>query len=327
MRKCNDCEREYEDSFVGKKTQLCKICYNRYKNSNYLKKEYVKIKDLPLIEQEKVINACMKKRTTLNKNKKITRNIVKKEQPKENIEDLEILNIVKNDIEEAFDMVGIPQDYLEFKKLPELIEMLFELVVSEKRINDAKEAEKAFNNIGTDYDHLIEAEAEDEEDMGRIIKLSLMKNKLRQLRRPTKHIITYLDILEPVLLKIKQYPILVKEIENANKLLHEQIHPMYYIKASQYAKEIVEENSDKYKNITSETLNPLHSNKKHFNWQVSCFNLHGNPNRQQFISEKGIWANNITDAKFKIKKFLKDYFPNVTYMEKDLVIEEDLNNE
>ena len=44
------------------------------------------------------------------------------------------------------------------------------------------------------------------------------------------------------------------------------------------------------------------------------------------MSEKGIWANNIIDAKFKIKKFLSDYFPNVTYMEKDLIIEEDIQN-
>lgn len=330
MRVCKDCEREYDDSFVGTKTQLCKICYNRLKNSCYLKKEYIKIKDLPLKEQEDVINACMKKRATVSKKKKTIKNIMVKEQiteqAKRNIEDAEILSIVKNDIEDAFDMVGIPQDYLEFKKLPELIEMLFELVVSEKRINDAKEAEKAFNNLGSDYEHLIEEEAENGEDVNRVIKYSLMKNKLKQLRRPTKNVIAYLDILEPVLLKIKQYPIIVKEIEKANETLHEQMHPMYYIKASQYAKKEVEENAEKYKNITANVLSPLHTNKKHFNWQVNCFNLHGNPNRQQFVSEKGIWADNIIDAKFKIKKFLKDYFPNVTYMEKDLIIEEDAPN-
>ena len=28
-----------------------------------------------------------------------------------------------------------------------------------------------------------------------------------------------------------------------------------------------------YKNITANVLSPLHTNKKHFNWQVSCFNL------------------------------------------------------
>ena len=75
MRICKDCEREYNDSFVGSKTQLCKICYNRLKNSSYLKKEYIKIKDLPLEEQKKVIEGCIKKRTTISKKKKTIKKV------------------------------------------------------------------------------------------------------------------------------------------------------------------------------------------------------------------------------------------------------------
>lgn len=113
MRICKDCEREYDDDFVGAKTQLCKICYNRFKNSSYLKKEYIKIKDLPLEEQEGVIKACMKKRATVNKNKKEQKNAqvtIKNKTyqiQKENTNKNQTLSIVKKDIDLAFEKANI----------------------------------------------------------------------------------------------------------------------------------------------------------------------------------------------------------------------------
>ena len=74
-------------------------------------------------------------------------------------------------------------------------------------------------------------------------------------------------------------------------------------------------------------MTPTFKNKRHFNWKVECFNLYGNPNKSLFVSENGVWADDITDAKHRIKRFLEEKFSNVTYMEKDLVIEEDFSND
>lgn len=328
MRKCKDCEREYEDAFVGTKTQLCKICYNRYKNSHYLKKEYIKIKDLPLIEQEKVIEGCMKKRTTLGKHKKAVKETVtlkKTCQVKEdNIDVNQVLAVVKNDIDLAFEKANINQDYLKLTDLPQIIEDLFLIMVDGKTVDNMKTAEDVFNNIKSDYDHLMEHTSEKE--LGKIAEVGMMQKLLCDLRRPTKMIVTYYRILEPVISKIKQYPILVKEIENTNKRLNGLRHK-YLVKASTAVMEMVKQSDDYEDMELQEDLTPTFKNKKHFNWRVDCFNLYGNPNKSLFVSENGVWADDITDAKFRIRKFLEEKFSNVTYMEKDLIIEEDFSND
>lgn len=323
MRICKDCEREYEDDFVGTKTHLCKICYNRFKNSNYLNKEYIKIKDLPLKEQDRVIKACMKKRATVNKKKVIVKKTEKKVDKTNDIDSTEILSIVKKDIDLAFEKANVNQEYLKLIDLTKIIEDLFLIIADGTTVDNIKTAEDVFNNIKSDYDHLLEHT--DVADTATITEVAMMQKILSELRRPTKMIVTYFRILEPVISKIKQYPILVKEIENSNKKL-KGLKNKYLVKASTAVMDIVKENGEYTDIELQEELTPTMKNKKHFDWKVDCFNLYGNPNKTTFVSENGVWADDIIDAKFRIKQFLKDKFPNVTYMEKDIIIEGDTQN-
>lgn len=323
MRICNDCEKEYEDDFVSERTHRCKICANRYKNAKSRNMEYVPLKDLSKEERERKIKHHFKlqaRRETKKKEKTLKR---VETNPKKTINREQILAIVKKDIDLAFEKANINQEYLKLIDLTKIIEDLFLIIADGTTVDNIKTAEDVFNNIKSDYDHLLEHT--DVADTATITEVAMMQKILSELRRPTKMIVTYFRILEPVISKIKQYPILVKEIENSNKKL-KGLKNKYLVKASTAVMDIVKENGEYTDIELQEELTPTMKNKKHFDWKVDCFNLYGNPNKTTFVSENGVWADDIIDAKFRIKQFLKDKFPNVTYMEKDIIIEGDTQN-
>ena len=216
---------------------------------------------------------------------------------------------VLKDVADAFKENNLTQDYLKYNNIPEFLDTFFSLLQEDNFLIDAKLGETIFNRLNFDYNHLIENGGWSMED---IIKGYSMQKCLLELRRPTKNILAYYSVLEPIVDYLKN-DIKFKEILDncriqSNKVKEHLETPTYNSRESNL---MLQESYVAEKNIVKFDL---------FDCSVWCYNLYGNKSKQLFRADGGMRAKNEAEAKLKFKAFIRDKFPSVSYSDKDIMI-------
>ena len=328
---CKDCEMEVEKL---NKEGICHQCYIRKTNNVYLNKKngtnnpYVPLKDIKgTIEYNRV----MGRRAATNKKKnpqvtvtKTTYKIMNENKSGltgcrdnhiiETIDDKvnKYRNEVVSDIKASFAKNNINDNYLKFKNMDEFVENFFSLLQEDNFIVDAKKADSVFFDLNIDYSHLLEnTPFEDLEGMQRC---NFLLKILLDLRRPTKEILDYYYVIDPVIAYLRKDKEFIRLLDEARIRLkqksenHKDIG--YYVRESNIVSRedfVLGERVDKF---------------KLYDATVWCYNLHGNPNKSFFRAKGGIKATTAEQAKLKFKAFLKEKFYSVTYKDEDINIEE-----
>ncbi len=206
---------------------------------------------------------------------------------------------VTKDIKKSFKEEGLTDDYLKFN-VKDFVETFMSLFEDNNYIADAKKAEIIFNKTSIDYLHSIENTDWNFEKM----QDAMYREKaLLEIRRPTKDIIYYCKMIQPIIDYLKQDADFIKLLELTKEYLDNKDEKFYIPKQS---------------NIVKMTREPY----KKYACSVSCYNLYGNKSVQVLNKEGGIWAKNKEDAKERFKNWLNTTFDTVTYKEKDIIIEE-----
>lgn len=310
---CPDCELETDKlNYRG----ICERCYKRMTNKKYRGQEY---KPLASIKGTKEYNRAMGKILKTIEEKKGKKPKMKPIATKtsETVfskkEDLKSIYYgkVSKDIKNAFAENNLSEDYLKSNNLENFVETFLSLMQEDNNsfIIQCKKAEKIFNDLGKLYNHQKESYSWDEID--KINEISYAEKALFELRRPTKETLDAyiaIDDIISYLQKDEQFMELLKEVRiNLKQRLENQKNKIY-----------LSEVTSNLTDIEQKVENKL----KLYNCKVWCFNLYGNPQKTLFTANNGVKARNEIDAKIRFKAFLQDKFPNITYKEADIIIEE-----
>ena len=130
---------------------------------------------------------------------------------------------------------------------------------------------------------------------------------LLEIRRPTKDVLYYSEMLEPIIEHLKEDKKLLELLELVKMHLEDK-------------KDFIEDRTYfvKQSNLLRGETKPY----KRFRCKVLCYNLYGNKNISELNKDGGIWARDKEDAKEKFKRWIETTFDTVTYKEKDIVIED-----
>jgi hypothetical protein len=224
-------------------------------------------------------------------------------------------SVVAKDLNTAFDDAKLSLDYLSNKNLDSWVETLYCLVQEDNFITDAKKAEQIYNNLKNTYNHALESLSWDSID--EITNVNFSLKALSELRRPTKELLDFYNVIGPLIEYLKQdsnfmsilSDIRIKVLQKSDN--HE--NPVYYSSIESN----VTKNID---NIVTDKSNI--KRVKLYDCTVYCYNLNGDINRRLFRMNNGLYAKNFTDAKLNFKRFLSEKFSNVTYRDQDISIEE-----
>lgn len=314
---CPDCEMEVTSlSTKG----VCKQCSVRINQNTYLNKRdgtnkpYVPLKELKITNPtayNRVMGrrALSQKQTPAKKTKTETKEV--KKEAKEDLRTIYYSKVAK-DIESAFKEAKLTQDYLNHKNLDSWIETFFLMLQEDNFISDAVKGEQIFNKINLLYKH--SKENLDWDNIDKINDISYAEKALSELRRPTKELLDYYNVIMPVVDYLKNDKEFMKLLEDSRLTMlqksknHE--NPGYY---AEVESSIVP---------TDYILGIANNKTKIYDCTVWCYNLNGDPNRRLFRANGGIFAKNEVEAKLRFKNFLKDKFATVTYKDKDISIKE-----
>lgn len=304
---CPDCEMD-TSKFV-KSRGICVACYKRLMNAKSRKLPYIPVKDIKGTHE---YNRVMSRRLS-TKHKNCTK--VNKSTYDENTNETlksKYYSKVTVDIKNAFNEEGISESYLQYKDLDKWFEVFYLLMQDSNFITEAKSGEVIFNKLFQLYKHT--QESLDWEKVEQINDISYAQKALSELRRPTKEILDFYVALDPIITYLKKDSNFMEllntaRINMANKIDNHR-NSIYYTEVDSSM-------------IDNDSIVKTSSNKtKLFDCTVWCYNLNGNPNRKLFRMNNGIYAQNETYAKLKFKEFLNSKFPNVTYKDIDICIEE-----
>ena len=318
---CPDCGEEVNKLVTrGEYKGICKRCYKRMQQNEYLNKKngtnkpYVSI--LELKEKDPITyNRIMGRRSITDKvqNKKQTTKTINKT----NNDNIKIIYYgkVSNDLEKAFKEAGINQDYIKYNNLPLWIDTFISLLSDDEDnfIMQCKKGEDIFNRLGAVYNH--EKENLGWDDIERINEISFAEKALSELRRPTKELLDYYYCIDPIIEYLKTDKKLYNLIVDAKNKLKE--------------KKEYHENPIFYSSVESSIVSAVNlaksakdSKNKIYDCTVWCYNLNGNPRKSLFRANNGILARNEVDAKLKLKQFLSEKFSSVIYNDRDITIKE-----
>lgn len=208
---------------------------------------------------------------------------------------------VTKDIKKSFAEEGITEDYLKFN-IKDFVGTFMSLFGENNYIAEAKKAETIFNKTSIDYLHSIENTDWDFEAM----QDAMYREKaLLEIRRPTKDVIYYSKMVQPIIDYLKQDEEFMKLLELTKQYIDNQDgEEKFYIPKQS---NLVKAEKEIYKKYAC---------------QVKCYNLYGNKTVKVLNKEGGIWAKNKEEAKDKFKNWIDRSFDTVTYKEKDIVVEE-----
>ena len=206
---------------------------------------------------------------------------------------------VTKDIKKSFEKEGITDNYLKFN-LKDFINTFASLFGDNSYLAEAKKAEMIFNKTSIDYLHAIEATDWDYSEMENAM---FREKALLEIRRPTKDVVYYAKLIEPVIEHLKED----KKFIELLTLLQQHLN---------------EGKEDKKVYYNRQTNIPKVGSFKKYDCRVNCFNLYGNKTVKELVKEGGMWAKDEDDAKAKFKKWIDTTFDTVTYKEKDIIIEE-----
>lgn len=321
---CPDCE--FEMGQLAPRLGICKKCAQRkstvtYQNKkNNTNKEYIPLKDLKKIKPNYYNNICNRRRKEGYKHindleTKEDKSIIRRTVVGETEVDIKNTYYAKvyKDIQETFNNAKISDSYLEYDNLDKWVDTFFLLLQKDNFITDAKEAEIQLNNLDSLYDHALENA--DWSDMNKIKEISYTLKALRELRRPTKNILDFYYVVDPIITYLQKDEKFMKLLEDARiTLKYKKDHhdnPKYMSRVDvAMARE-----SDFVCGITDQK-------PRLYDCTVLCFNLNGNPNKSLFRAKNGIKAKNEAEAKLKLKNFLSNKFATVTYKDEDITIKE-----
>lgn len=310
---CPDCEQEVEKL---NKAGICKQCATRINQNAYLNRKegtnnpYIPLKDLKNINLS-AYNKVMGRRKHKKEVKQTNTKISDKTEKTSDLRNIYYTKVAK-DINQAFEDNKISQDYLQYKSLDNWLETLYLLCLDENFITSAKQGESQFNKLACLYKHAQENLSWD--DLTKINDISYAQKALSELRRPTKEILDYYEVLDPLVEYLKGNTLFMKLLNEA--------------RVKMIQKSNNHENPGYYTDIESDVvqgdfiLGFRDSKTKIYDCTVWCYNLNGNPNRRLFRANNGFYAKNEIDARLRFKAFLADKFATVTYKDKDITITE-----
>lgn len=302
---CKDCEME-----VSKLTKngICKQCQMRQYNCTYKGINYIPLKDLKGTKEynvamgkrygkqgAKIIDLTCKEQAQPEQ-KEIAEEV---EQPKENdsLKSKYYMQVYQ-DAKKVFDENNLDINFLNKINLKDFIVMLTNLIENNDAVEDAEKALKIFNDLSTDYSHLIENSGWDEESMEKGYGL---QKALLELRRPTKDFIYSYNSIKEIIDYLKQDDYLRALIDRVKNSIEKDA--MYRPRKS----EIVAKEDFALK-------------MKKYICSVQCYNLYGSRVRSELKTTMD--AVDEEQAKRKFQKFIIDKFTSIVYKDEDIRIEE-----
>ena len=319
---CKDCDEEVEELT---KLGVCKRCYRRIEQLEYLnrknkeKKVYIPLNQLKSVNIN-AYNRIMGRRNSTDKKHNIetkAEKILKKEQ-KENKNDLKLnyYTKVSKDLSKAFEDNNLTDDYTKYD-LVQFIDTLIALTRLDDNniINQCKKGERIFNDMVNLYRH--QKENLDWSNSEEIINISYAEKALNELRRPTKNILDYYYCISPIIEYLKKDNIFMDALFDAKNQLYDK---KQYHESPKYISNI---DSDLVNDDFIIKYDESKNNKtKLYDCTVWCYNLNGNPEKQLFKANGGIYAKNETEAKLKLKTFLNEKFASLSYADNDIFVKE-----
>lgn len=302
--RCKDCE---EIAKTLNNDGLCEFCAKRKALARYRKTEYKALKDIKGTRGYKI---AMTKRRKIKEQRResdvseIENSTSKTENLKKNTTRDKYYLQVSDDIEKSFEEANLTKTYLNVD-LENFIEMFYSLMQEDNYIADARKAEEIFNKTSIDLLHAIENSTWEDKEIQDIV---YQEKALLELRRPTKTIICYYKMLEPVI---------------------------EYLKGDTYFMELLDSlrinfirNKDKIEKaeyFPRQTHLMAKEKQKNYNCSVMCYNLYGKQTLEELKANGGIWAKDENEAKRVFLRFINSSFPTITYNSDDIKIE--LNQE
>lgn len=313
---CPDCEFEVDS--LGK-IGVCKQCMVRmtqlrYSNKvNGTNKPYIPLKDIKESQPARY-RAIVEKRLNSKRGEGI-------KAPSKDIEVKKVDNDVKTqyyakvykDIKEVFENAQITENYLKFNDLDRWVEIFFLLLQEDNFITEAKEAEVQLNHLNNLYSHALESIGWDSID--KVNDISYEIKALKELRRPTKNILDFYYVVDPIISYLKRDSQFIELLEKARITMKLKQETQKDPKFMSLVDIPMARESDFVYGIAE-------NRTRLYDCTVECFNLNGNPNKSLFRAKNGIRAKNEAEAKLKLKNFLSNKFSSVTYKDVDINIKE-----
>lgn len=298
--KCKDCETTVKKV---NKDGICAACSRRKSQRKYAGKKYIPLKDLKGTWQYDL--AMRKRAESINKNSKDNKENDKKlnDIGEESTKNKFFLQVSK-DVDKSFKEEKLTKEYLDFN-LENFIESFYSLMQEDNYIADAKKAEEIFNKTSIDFIHMIENCSWEDKEIQNIV---YQEKALLELRRPTKTMLCYYKIIEPVVEYLKKDSQFMETFENSRI---EFIKSKGKIEKGEY--------------FPRQTHLMTKDKLKNYNCSVMCYNLYGNQGLQELKANGGIWAKDENEARKVFLKFINSSFPTITYNSDDIKIE--LNEE
>ena len=309
---CPDCELETD---YLNRSGICKQCAVRKTTITYMNKkngtnkEYVPLKDLKNTNPPEYRRA-MGKRLGKNwesqlKNKTKDYDIKEVTKTNENSD-----NSLKNryysrvykEVDEEFKKNNLTQDYIKYN-LYDWYNTLWEILQDNNFIFEARQGERVFNGLQNKHRHI--QESLDWADIEAINDENYLLKALAEIRRPTKELLDYYEPIEQVVEYIKSDKKLMKLLEDTRISLYKKY--------------------DNHEN-NGFMIEPTVSRNKTYDCTVWCTNLNGNPNRQLFKTNSGIYAKTPKEAELKFRAFLQDKFASVRIEENTITVRERISN-
>ncbi len=321
---CPDCGEEITKLITkGEHKGICKRCYKRIQQNEYLNKkngtnkEYIPI--IKLKEKDPITyNRIMGRRSITDKSKPKKVSTSKEKEVIKHNDNIKIIYYgkVSNDLDKAFKDANINTDYTKYSNLPLWIDTFVSLLSDKDEDNfiiQCKKGEDIFNRLGAIYSH--EKENLDWDDIEHINEISFAEKALCELRRPTKELLDYYYCIDAVIEHLKEDTKLMDLILEAKERLEEKKehhkNPIFFSSVGSSMVSAV--------NLAKSVKD---SKNKIYDCTVWCYNLNGNPRKSLFRANNGILARNEVDAKLKLKQFLSEKFSSVVYNDRDIMIKE-----
>lgn len=305
---CKDCEME---SNKLNKKGVCAPCSRRIAMAKYKGIKYIPLKDIAGTREYKI---AMKNRICLTKeyrNQKETKTVeIKIDKPETKFDKQDIkqkcYGDVKQDLNESFEQNNLSENYLNFD-IQGFVETFYGLLQEDNYIEDARKAEEIFNNTSIDFLHSIEKCDWDSNE----IQEKLYREKvLLELRRPTKKILAYYKLIEPIIDYIKKD----NTIRNMLNDLRIELPKM---------KEQIEKGE--YFPKQSNLMGATPTIYKKYSCSVMCYNLYGKQTKEKLDWRGGTWARSEADAKASFLRFIDTYFSGIKFDDKDILVMEENN--
>lgn len=316
---CPDCEMEVDKLT---KNNRCKQCDIRVTNSLNRGKEYIKLKDLKEINPSEYNRAMSRRKSSKQKNK-IESSL--KETKSDLTYDLVVIgreakDEVSEDIEDFFRKKGISR-VLQNPPLEAIFEWFYSLCQEDNFVKDLDLERQCYDTLIVNYMHELKTPSDDDllyTKIGRKIGI------IQQKRTPVDNELDKYKILEPVFNYLKKDSKFMQLLQDNRiallNLLSKQKDPKYIsdtpsMQKYDYVMKPVDESEPIVRKISSPNRQNRYSIKI-----TKVKNLYGNPNYQEFIYNRSIFADSPEEAKSDFLNYLRRDFPNLIYNTNDIVV-------